>query len=44
VIKLQHQLQSFKEVTSSSSILFNFFKQFQKLSNSSLFTDEKESI
>jgi len=41
---LQHQLQSFKEVTSSFSILFNFFKRFQKLSNSSLFTDEKESI
>ncbi len=41
---MQHQLQSFKEVTSSFSILFNFFKRFQKLSNSSLFTDEKESI
>ncbi len=44
VTKLQHQLQSFKEVTSFSSTLFNFFKRFQKLSNSSLFTDEKESI
>ncbi len=42
--ELQHQLQSFKEVTSSSFTLFNFFKRFQKLSNSSLFTDEKESI
>ncbi len=44
VTKLQHQLQSFKEVTSSSFILFNFFKQSQKLSNSFLFTDEKEFI
>ncbi len=44
VTELQHQLQSFKEVTSSSSTLFNFFKQSQKLSNSSLFTDEKEFI
>jgi len=44
VTELQHQLQSFKEVTSSSFTLFNFFKRFQKLSNSSLFTDEKESI
>ncbi len=44
VTELQHQLQSFKEVTSFSSILFNFFKWFQKLLNSSLFTDEKESI
>ncbi len=43
VTKLQHQLQSFKEVTSFSSTLFNFFKRFQKLSNSFLFTDEKES-
>ncbi len=42
--ELQHQLQSFKEVTSFSSTLFNFFKQSQKLSNFSLFTDEKESI
>ncbi len=44
VTELQHQLQSFKEVTSSFSILFNFFKRSQKLSNSSLFTDEKEFI
>ena len=44
VTELQHQLRSFKEVTSFSSTLFNFFKWFQKLSNSSLFTDEKESI
>ncbi len=44
VTELQHQLQSFKEVTSFSFILFNFFKRFQKLSNSFLFTDEKESI
>ncbi len=44
VTELQHQLQSSKEVTSFSSILFNFFKRFQKLSNSSLFTDEKEFI
>ena len=42
--ELQHQLQSFKEITSFSSILFNFFKRSQKLSNSSLFTDEKEFI
>ncbi len=40
----QHQLQSFKEVTSFSFILFSSFKRFQKLLNSSLFTDEKESI
>ena len=44
VTELQHQLQSFKEVTSFSSTLFNFFKRFQKLSNSFLFTDEKEFI
>ncbi len=44
VTELQHQLQSFKEVTSFSSTLFNFFKRFQKLSNSFLFTDEKKSI
>jgi len=44
VTELQHQLQLFKEVTSFSSTLFNFFKQSQKLSNSSLFTDKKESI
>ena len=44
VTELQHQLRSFKEVTSFSSTLFNFFKRFQKLLNSSLFTNEKESI
>ncbi len=44
VTELQHQLQSFKEVTFFFSTLFNFFKQSQKLSNSSLFTDEKEFI
>jgi len=44
VTELQHQLRSSKEVTSFSSILFNFFKRFQKLSNLSLFTDEKKSI
>ena len=44
MIELQHQLQFFKEVTSFSFILFNFFKWFQKLSNSSLFTDETESF
>ncbi len=42
--ELQHQLQSFKEVTSFSFTLFNFFKWFQKLSNLFLFTDEKEFI
>ena len=42
--ELQHQLQSFKEVTSFSSTLFNFFKRSQKLLNSFLFTDEKEFI
>jgi len=44
VTELQHQLQSFKEVTSFSSTLFNFFKRSQKLLNSFLFTDEKEFI
>ncbi len=44
VTELQHQLQLFKEVTSFSFTLFNFFKQSQKVSNSSLFTDEKEFI
>ncbi len=44
VTELQHQLQLFKEVTSFSSTLFNFFKRSQKLLNSSLFTDEKEFI
>ncbi len=33
-----------KEDTSTSFIMFNSFKRFQKLLNSSLFTDEKESI
>jgi len=40
----QHHLQVTKDVTSSISILFIFSKRSQKLSNSSLFTDEKESI
>ncbi len=40
----QHHLQVTKDVTSSISILFIFNKQSQKLLNSSLFTDEKESI
>jgi len=40
----QHQLRSIKKVTSFSFILFSFFKQSQKLLNSSLFTDEKEFI
>ena len=44
VTELQHQLQLFKEVTSFSFTLFNFFKWSQKLSNLSLFTDEKEFI
>ena len=43
-MKLQHQLQLTKENTSTSFIMFNSFKQFQKLSNSSLFTNEKEFI
>ena len=43
-MKLQHQLQLTKENTSTSFIMFNSFKWFQKLSNSSLFTDEKEFI
>ncbi len=43
-MKLQHQLQLIKEDTSTSFIMFNSFKRFQKLLNSSLFTDEKESI
>jgi hypothetical protein len=33
-----------RNVTSSISIFFNFIKQFQKLLNSSLFTDEIEFI
>ncbi len=40
----QHHLQVTRNVTSSISILFTFSKRSQKLSNSSLFTDEKESI
>jgi len=44
MMKLQHWLQLTKKDTSTSFIMFNSFKQFQKLSNSSLFTDEKESI
>ncbi len=44
VTELQHQLWSFKEITSSFFTLFNSFKWFQKLLNLSLFTDEKEFI
>ncbi len=40
----QHHLRVTRDVTSSISILFMFSKRSQKLSNSSLFTDEKESI
>ncbi len=40
----QHHLRVTRDVTSSISILFTFSKRSQKLSNSSLFTDEKESI
>ncbi len=40
----QHQLRVTKDVTSLTSTLFTFSKRSQKLSNSSLFTDEKESI
>ncbi len=40
----QHHLRVTRDVTSSISILFTFSKQSQKLSNLSLFTDEKESI
>ncbi len=43
-MKLQHWLRLTKEDTSTSFIMFNSFKWFQKLSDSSLFTDEKESI
>ncbi len=43
LIEAQHQLQVTRKITSSTSILFTFSKQSQKLSNSSLFTDEKES-
>jgi len=44
LMKLQHWLQLTKENTSTSFIMFNSFKRSQKLLNSSLFTDEKESI
>ena len=44
LIEAQHQLRVTRDVTSSTFILFTFSKWFQKLSNSSLFTDEKESI
>jgi len=44
LMKLQHWLRLTKEDTSTSFIMFNSFKWFQKLSNLSLFTDEKESI
>ncbi len=40
----QHHLWVTRNVTSLIFILFTFSKQSQKLSNSSLFTDEKESI
>jgi len=40
----QHQLRVTRDVTSSTSTLFTFSKRSQKLSNSFLFTDEKESI
>ncbi len=40
----QHHLRVTKDFTSLISILFTFSKRSQKLSNSSLFTDEKESI
>ncbi len=43
-MKLQHWLQLIKEDTSTSFIMFNSFKQSQKLSNSSVFTDETESF
>ncbi len=44
MMKLQHRLRLTKEDTSTSFIMFNSFKQSQKLLNSSLFIDEKESI
>ncbi len=44
IMKLQHQLRLTKEDTSTSFIMFNSFKRSQKLSNSSLFTDETESF
>ncbi len=43
-MRLQHQLRLTKENTFISFIMFNSFKQFQKLSNSFLFTDETESF
>ena len=42
MMKLQHRLQLTKEDTFISFIMFNSFKQFQKLSNSSLFINETE--
>ncbi len=44
MMRLQHWLQLTKENTSTSFIMFNSFKQSQKLLNSSLFTDETESF
>ncbi len=44
MMKLQHWLRLTKENTSTSFIMFNSFKRSQKLSNSSLFTDETESF
>jgi len=44
VMRLQHRLRLTKEDTSTSFIMFNSFKQSQKLSNSSLFTDKTESF
>ncbi len=44
MMKLQHQLQLTKENTFTSFIMFNSFKQSQKLSNTSLFTDETKSF
>ncbi len=44
MMKLQHRLRLTKEDTSTSFIMFNSFKQSQKLLNSSLFTDETESF
>jgi len=40
----QHQLQVTRDITLSTSTLFTFNKRSQKLSNSSLFIDEKEFI
>jgi len=44
MMRLQHRLQLTKEDTSTSFIMFNSFKQSQKLLNLSLFTDEIESF